>query len=89
MELGEETAGSDVLPPVSAGAVIGGNTFIGNMTGLPAMTLGWGFAAGPPKLPITIQFYGRPFDESSLFRAGHAYQMTTDWHTQFPALATA
>jgi Asp-tRNA(Asn)/Glu-tRNA(Gln) amidotransferase A subunit family amidase len=56
------------------------------MTGLPAMTMLCGFSSGPPKLPITIQFYGRPFDESTLYQVGHAYQLATDWHQMRPPL---
>jgi aspartyl-tRNA(Asn)/glutamyl-tRNA(Gln) amidotransferase subunit A len=29
---------------------------------------------------------GRPFDEATLFAAGHAYQQATDWHTRAPKL---
>ncbi|HVB39062.1 MAG TPA: amidase [Vicinamibacterales bacterium] len=62
----------------------GGNTFIGNMTGLPAMVIPCGFTSGPPVLPITIMFYGRPFDESTIFRVGHAYESVTDWAKRRP-----
>lgn len=82
----KETAGSDVKKSAEASAYRDGTTFLGNMTGLPAMTMLCGFSSGPPKLPITVQFYGRPFDESTLFRVGHAYQMATDWHQARPPL---
>jgi aspartyl-tRNA(Asn)/glutamyl-tRNA(Gln) amidotransferase subunit A len=29
---------------------------------------------------------GRPFDEATVLRLGHAYQQATDWHTRRPAL---
>jgi aspartyl-tRNA(Asn)/glutamyl-tRNA(Gln) amidotransferase subunit A len=45
-----------------------------------------GFTAGPPVLPLTIQFYGKPFDESTLFRVSHAYESATDWHRRRPAV---
>ena len=61
---------------------------IANMTGIPAMVLPCGFTAGPPVLPLAMQFWARPFDEAVLFRLGGAYQAATDWHTRKPALAT-
>jgi Asp-tRNA(Asn)/Glu-tRNA(Gln) amidotransferase A subunit family amidase len=57
------------------------------MTGLPALVIPCGFSAGPPALPITIMFYGKPFDEPTLFRAAHAYESVTDWHTRRPPIA--
>jgi aspartyl-tRNA(Asn)/glutamyl-tRNA(Gln) amidotransferase subunit A len=53
-----------------------------NMTGLPALALPCGF--GPGNLPISLQLAGRPFDESTVFRAGHAYEQATDWHRHRP-----
>jgi aspartyl-tRNA(Asn)/glutamyl-tRNA(Gln) amidotransferase subunit A len=59
---------------------------IANMTGVPAIVLPCGFTAGPPRLPLGIQFCARPFAEASLFRIGHAYQLSTDWHKRRPPL---
>jgi aspartyl-tRNA(Asn)/glutamyl-tRNA(Gln) amidotransferase subunit A len=81
-----ETAGSDVKPGSSASPYRGGNTFIGDMTGLPAMTIPCGFTSGAPTLPLSIQFYGKPYDEATLFRVGQAYESATDWHTRRPPL---
>lgn len=81
-----EVAVSDVRPGMEVPFYRVSTTFIGNMTGLPAMTIPCGFAPGPPKLPITIQFYGRPFDEFTLFRVGHAYELATDWHKRRPPI---
>ena len=39
------------------------------------------------RLPLSLQISGRPFDEASVLRAGHAYQRATDWHRRRPALA--
>jgi aspartyl-tRNA(Asn)/glutamyl-tRNA(Gln) amidotransferase subunit A len=33
-----------------------------------------------------LQLVGRPFDEATVLRLGHAYQQATDWHTRQPAL---
>ncbi len=81
-----ETAGSDVKPGSAASPYRGGNTFIGDMTGLPAMTIPCGFTSGAPTLPLSIQFYGKPYDEAMLFRVGQAYESATDWHTRRPPL---
>lgn len=45
-----------------------------NLTGVPALTVPVGLdSAG---LPIGMQLMGRPFDEATLLRAGHAYERT-------------
>ena len=53
-----------------------------NMTGLPTLALPCGFA--PNGLPVSLQLSGRPFDEATVLRAGHAYEQATDWHTRRP-----
>ncbi|MGE3273561.1 MAG: amidase [Vicinamibacterales bacterium] len=83
-----EVAGTDVKPGSEPVRFRGGNTFIGNMTGLPALVLPCGFSAGPPALPIGLQLYGKAFDEFTLFKVGHAYEQATDWHERRPALDT-
>src|SRR5437773_1064981 len=52
-----ETARSDVKPGSRSTPFRGGTTFIGDMTGLPAIVIPCGFTAGPPLLPLTVQFY--------------------------------
>jgi aspartyl-tRNA(Asn)/glutamyl-tRNA(Gln) amidotransferase subunit A len=64
-----------------------GSTFIGNMTGLPAMTMPCGFSSGSPRLPLSVQFYARPFDELAIYRVGHAYESATGWHRERAPLA--
>ncbi len=81
-----ERAGSDVKPGSVSTPFRGGTTFIGDMTGLPAIVVPCGFTAGPPVLPLTIQFYGKPFDESTLFRVSHAYESATVWHRRRPTI---
>jgi aspartyl-tRNA(Asn)/glutamyl-tRNA(Gln) amidotransferase subunit A len=51
--------------------------------GLPALAVPAGFL--PTGLPVAMQLVGRPFDESTLFALGHAYQGATDWHLRAPA----
>jgi aspartyl-tRNA(Asn)/glutamyl-tRNA(Gln) amidotransferase subunit A len=57
---------------------------LANMTGIPALIVPCGFTSGEPKLPIAMQLCGRAFDEATLFRVGHAYQVNTDWHQRRP-----
>lgn len=84
-----EVAATDVKPGSTASRYRGGSTFIGNMTGLPAIVIPCGFTSSQPKLPLGIQFYGKPFDEATILRVSHAYESATDWHTQRPPLAAA
>lgn len=53
-----------------------------NLGGLPALALPCGFAS--VGLPLSLQLAGRPFDEATVLRAGHAYQQATDWHRRRP-----
>jgi aspartyl-tRNA(Asn)/glutamyl-tRNA(Gln) amidotransferase subunit A len=56
-----------------------------NLTGLPAVSIPCGFTAGG--LPIGLQIAGKPFDEATVLRLGHAYEQQTDWHRRRPPLA--
>jgi len=82
-----EVAGTDVKPGSKSTPFPLGNTFIGNMTGLPALAMPCGFSTGSPTLPIGLLLYGKAFDELTLFRVGHAYEQATDWHKRRPSLA--
>ncbi|TMD09096.1 MAG: Asp-tRNA(Asn)/Glu-tRNA(Gln) amidotransferase subunit GatA [Chloroflexi bacterium] len=59
-------------------------TGVPSLTGLPSMSVPCGFS--PDGLPIGMQIIGKPFDEATIFRVGHAYQQATDWHTRAPNL---
>lgn len=63
------------------------NTKVVNYLGLPALSVPCGFDAG--ELPMAFQLIGRPFDESLLFRVGHAYESATNWPRKVPNLAQA
>lgn len=81
-----EVAGTDVKPGSAATPFRSGNTFLGNMTGLPALVLPCGFSTGTPALPIGLQIYGRAFDEATVLRVGYAYEQATRWHLRKPVM---
>jgi aspartyl-tRNA(Asn)/glutamyl-tRNA(Gln) amidotransferase subunit A len=55
-----------------------------NALGLPALSLPCGASADGR--PLGLQLVGRPFDEATLLRLGHAYESVTAWHRRRPAL---
>jgi aspartyl-tRNA(Asn)/glutamyl-tRNA(Gln) amidotransferase subunit A len=55
-----------------------------SLAGIPALVAPCGFSKSG--LPLSLQFGGKPFDESTVLNAGHAYQMATDWHLKMPPL---
>jgi aspartyl-tRNA(Asn)/glutamyl-tRNA(Gln) amidotransferase subunit A len=59
------------------------NLAVFDLTGQPALSVPCGFTAG---LPVGLQLAGRPFDEATVIRAGHAYQRATTWHRTRPPL---
>lgn len=55
-----------------------------NATGLPSLSLPCGFTRAG--LPVGLQLAGRPFDELTVLRAGHAYEQATQWHLRMPPI---
>jgi aspartyl-tRNA(Asn)/glutamyl-tRNA(Gln) amidotransferase subunit A len=55
-----------------------------NVTSQPALEICNGF--GTHGLPLGIQVLGRPFDEATVLRVGHAYEQATGWYRQHPQL---
>jgi aspartyl-tRNA(Asn)/glutamyl-tRNA(Gln) amidotransferase subunit A len=55
-----------------------------NLAGLPAMSIPCGFTRSG--LPIGLQLIGKPFEESDLLAAAHAYERAHSWHERVPAL---
>ena len=49
-----------------------------NVTGGPALAQCMGFTSAG--LPLSLQLVGRPFDEATVLRAAHAYEMATNWY---------
>ncbi|MGY9046486.1 amidase [Puniceibacterium antarcticum] len=56
-----------------------------DFTGFPSLTLPGGFDSRGA--PIGFQLMGPALTESSLFKAGAAFQRVTDWHTRRPDLS--
>ncbi len=59
-------------------------TLPANLAGVPGLAFPVGFDRDG--LPVGMQLMGAHFQEEVLFRAAHAYQQVTDWHTQAPSL---
>jgi len=54
-----------------------------NLAGLPGMSIPAGLADG---LPVGLQLIGKSFDESTLYKAGYAFEQATDFHQATPDL---
>jgi aspartyl-tRNA(Asn)/glutamyl-tRNA(Gln) amidotransferase subunit A len=54
-----------------------------NRTGLPAISVPCGFAAG---LPVGLMLMGRAFEEERMLHAASAYEATTEWHQAVPGI---
>ncbi len=59
-------------------------TNVASLANLPALSVPCGFSEDG--LPLSLQIAGRPFEETTVLRAGHAYEQATDWHTRRPEL---
>ena len=53
-----------------------------SLANIPALAVPCGFSS--EGLPLSLQIAGRPFDEATVLRAGHAYEQATEWHTRRP-----
>ena len=54
-----------------------------SLAGIPAISVPCGLADG---LPVGMQIIGKPFDESTVLRAAHAYEQNTEHHKLRPQL---
>ncbi|ABG04828.1 aspartyl/glutamyl-tRNA(Asn/Gln) amidotransferase subunit A [Rubrobacter xylanophilus DSM 9941] len=54
-----------------------------NLAGLPALSVPCGYHLG---LPLGLQLIGKPLDERTVLRAGHAYEQATNHHLKRPNL---
>jgi len=55
-----------------------------SVTGAPALALPCGFGASG--LPLGLQIAGRPFEDATVLRIGHAYEQASGWFARHPAL---
>jgi aspartyl-tRNA(Asn)/glutamyl-tRNA(Gln) amidotransferase subunit A len=55
-----------------------------SLLGLPAMVVCTGYTGDG--LPLSMQIVGRPFDEATVLRVGHAYERATRWRERRPLL---
>ena len=55
-----------------------------NVAGTPALALCNGYSASG--LPLSLQIVGRPFEEATVLRAGHAYEGATPFKERRPAI---
>ncbi|MCB2214349.1 Asp-tRNA(Asn)/Glu-tRNA(Gln) amidotransferase subunit GatA [bacterium] len=60
-------------------------TLPANLAGVPGLAFPVGYDSNG--LPVGMQLMGPHFGEDLLFRVGHAYQMATDWHQQWPEVS--
>jgi aspartyl-tRNA(Asn)/glutamyl-tRNA(Gln) amidotransferase subunit A len=56
-----------------------------NLAGNCGISVPCGFTTSP-KLPIGLQFLGKPLGEETLLRVAHTYQQATNWHLEKPPL---
>lgn len=54
-----------------------------SLAGIPAISIPCGTSNG---LPIGLQIIGKAFDEATVLRAAHAFEMQTEFHKQRPQL---
>ena len=65
-----------------------------NLAGICGLSLPCGFTSGldskletrNSKLPIGLQLLGKPFGEETILKIAHAYEQSTGWHKEKPAL---
>lgn len=58
-------------------------TIPASLAGICGLSVPAGLSDG---LPVGVQLLGKRFDEKTILRAGHQYQLATDWHKQKPQI---
>ena len=57
-----------------------------NVCGFPALVLPDGLSTNPARLPSALQIAASPFAEARIYAAAAAFESTTRWHLERPAL---
>ena len=57
-----------------------------NLAGICGLSVPCGFTGSQPRLPIGLQFLGKPFGEETILRIAHAYEQSTGWHKEKPPI---
>jgi aspartyl-tRNA(Asn)/glutamyl-tRNA(Gln) amidotransferase subunit A len=74
----------EMIERAGAGAFGAVYTPYWDTAGNPALVVPMGNTADG--LPLSLQIAGRPFEETTVLRAGDAFQQATTWHRQVPEL---
>lgn len=82
---GDLTTGNAAAPEVLAALINFTGPF--DLTGFPAISVPCGFTESG--LPVGLQLVARPWDESLLLDAAHAYEQETNWHRRLPVAVSA
>ncbi|MBX3142768.1 MAG: amidase [Trueperaceae bacterium] len=67
------------------GKAAGQYTRVFSLAGVPAMAVPAGFT--DDGLPLSLHIAGHLFDEATVMRVGHAFQLETNWHGRQPPIA--
>ncbi|MBI1395724.1 MAG: Asp-tRNA(Asn)/Glu-tRNA(Gln) amidotransferase subunit GatA [Betaproteobacteria bacterium] len=57
-------------------------TVPGSLAGIPSMSVPCGF--GKAQRPVGLQLIANYFEEATMLRAAHQFQLATDWHRRVP-----
>ena len=60
-------------------------TVAANVAGICGISIRCGFTKSP-RLPLGLQLLGKPLGEETILKIAHAYEQSTDWHRERPAL---
>jgi aspartyl-tRNA(Asn)/glutamyl-tRNA(Gln) amidotransferase subunit A len=60
-------------------------TIPANMAGIPGVAVPCGFSE---KMPVSLQFLGKAFDEATVLGVAHAYEQAAGWYQELPDIAT-
>jgi aspartyl-tRNA(Asn)/glutamyl-tRNA(Gln) amidotransferase subunit A len=62
-------------------------TVAANLAGVPAVTVPCGLTSN--RLPVGLQFTGRPMDDATVLGVAHAFERVTSWSRELPEISPA